>query len=114
MAKEPDLYLQHILEAIMHIEADTDGLTLEDFQRDRRAIQLVERNLEIISEASRHLADSLKDGTPGIPWRKIAGIGNVLRHNYMRVLPDVLWNTCRNEIPDLKRALNEITGDEKP
>ena len=73
--------MDEVLQAIANIEADTTGLDFERFVADRRVRQLVERNLEIISEASRRIADHLKATAPDIPWREIAGIGNVLRHD---------------------------------
>jgi len=64
---------------------------------------LVERGVEIISEASRSLPDDLKDRNPSIPWRKVAGIGNVIRHDYERVAPDVLWKLALDDLPELER-----------
>jgi len=62
MEKDPGIYLRHILEAIANIEADTAGYDFGKFRVDRRARQLVERNLEILSEASRRLPKELKEG----------------------------------------------------
>ena len=53
MEKDPRVYVRHILEAIANIEADPAGYDFERFRLDRRARQLVERNLEILSEARR-------------------------------------------------------------
>jgi uncharacterized protein with HEPN domain len=86
MEKDPRLYLEHMLEAITHIELDTEGYDFERFRRDRRARQLVERNLEIISEASRRIPQTAKDAESQIPCRAIAGIGNVIRHDYHALL----------------------------
>ena len=55
MEKDPGIYLRHVLEAIANIEADTAGYDFGKFRVDRRARQLVERNLEILSEASCEL-----------------------------------------------------------
>ena len=66
------------------------GVTLRSFEPDRRKRWLVERGIEIISEASRRLPDELKARHPEIPWSKVAGIGNVLRHEYERIAYDVL------------------------
>ena|ERR1700761_1303509 len=82
MDKDPAIYVEHILEAIANIEADTAGYDFEKFRADRRARQLVERNLEILSEASRRIPGGLKEKEGHISWRAIAGIGNVLRHDY--------------------------------
>ena len=74
MQKDPRIYIRYILEAIANIETDTVGCDFEKFRLDRRARQLVERNLEILSEASRRLPKDLKDQETQIPWRAIAGI----------------------------------------
>jgi uncharacterized protein with HEPN domain len=58
--RDPRAYVEDILEAIANIEADTDGLDFDQFAADRRVRQLVERNVEIISEASRRLPDDIK------------------------------------------------------
>ncbi|MDE0150264.1 MAG: DUF86 domain-containing protein [Rhodospirillaceae bacterium] len=101
-------YAQHILEAIANIEDDLAGHTFDSFCADRRTRQLVERNLEIVSEASRRLPDDLKAGEPEIDWRAIASIGNVLRHDYHRSQPSILWQACRRDLSPLKAAVTRI------
>jgi uncharacterized protein with HEPN domain len=59
MAKDPSLAVRHVQSAIGNIEQDIAGLTFDSFRADRRARQLVERNLEIISEASRRIPEDL-------------------------------------------------------
>lgn len=87
--RDPRAYVGDILEAIANIQADTDGLDFDQFAADRRVRQLVERNVEIISEASRRLPNDARAAEPDVPWREIAGIGNILRHDcYGIVRPD--------------------------
>ena len=74
--------LADIIEAIERIRRVLDGVTLEAFEQNWEKRWLVERGIEIISEASRHLTDDIKERRPEIPWPKVAGIGNVLRHAY--------------------------------
>jgi uncharacterized protein with HEPN domain len=83
--------LTDILDAIEHIRAEMAGVSIEAFEADWRKRWLVERGVEIISEASRHLTDELKARHPEIPWAKVAGIGNVLR----RKCSHVLFPRCR-------------------
>jgi uncharacterized protein with HEPN domain len=104
MEKDPAIYVHHILEAIANIETDTAGYDFEKFRADRRARQLVERNLEILSEASRRLPKKLKEDEAHISWRAIAGVGNVLRHDYHETYPTVLWDTCKKDLKPLKDA----------
>lgn len=108
MAKDAALAVHHILEAIAHIEADTRNLDLEAFQADRRARQLVERNLEIISEAGRRLPDDWKTRHPAVPWKDVAGIGNILRHDYHTVSAPILWHTCHHQLAPLKKAIQAM------
>ena len=118
MAKSLTLYADHILDAIANIEADIAGLDRDRFTADRRARQLVERNLEIISEASRRLPDDLKAGERDVPWKDVATIGNVLRHDYHSSHPRILWETCNKDLGPLKAAVermrSSIATDEAP
>ncbi|MBM3599470.1 MAG: DUF86 domain-containing protein [Alphaproteobacteria bacterium] len=82
-SKRASVPADHILDAIRNIEADLAGLDAESFARDRRAVQLVERNLEIISEASRRLPSEQKDREKVVPWAAIAGIGNVEKGTFI-------------------------------
>jgi len=107
--KDPDLYLQHMREALANIAADTEGYDFQRFRTDRRARQLVERNLEILSEASRRLPQDLKAMEAAIPWRAIAGIGNILRHDYHQTYPTVLWETCKNDLQPLADAVERLS-----
>jgi uncharacterized protein with HEPN domain len=96
--------LTDIIEAIELIRADMSGVSLDAFEHDKRKRWLVERGILIISEASRHLSDELKARHPEIPWPKVAGIGNVIRHDYEHVAHDVLWYVVNNDLPPLENV----------
>jgi uncharacterized protein with HEPN domain len=100
--------LEDIIEAIERIRHVLDGVALEAFEQDREKRWLVERGIEIISEASRHLDDDLKTRRSEIPWSRVAAIGNVLRHAYDHVAADVLWKLAH---VDLSR-LHQVCRDE--
>jgi uncharacterized protein with HEPN domain len=99
--------LTDIIEAIELIRSEMADVTLDAFEPDRRKRWLVERGIEIISEASRHLPDALKARYPDIPWPKVASIGNVLRHDYEHVAHDVLWRVVRDDLPGLEKVCRE-------
>ena len=68
----------------------------------------VERGIEIISEASRHLGNEVKAQHKDVRWKDIAGIGNILRHDYQRVDAAIIWKAVKDDLPPLKAALLEI------
>jgi uncharacterized protein with HEPN domain len=82
--------LTDIIEAIERIHTVLVEMPLDAFETDWQRQWLVERGVEIICEASRHLTNELKARHPEIPWEKVAGIGNVLRHNYESIAAPVI------------------------
>lgn len=93
--------LTDIIEAIDLIQAEVAGISLAEFGQDKRKRWIVERGLEIVSEASRHLPDELKREHSSVPWPKIAGIGNLLRHEYQRIAHDILWHVVHDNLSQL-------------
>jgi uncharacterized protein with HEPN domain len=83
----------------------TAGLEYAAFCEDTRTTYAVTRCLEIISEASRRLPDDLKTRHPAIPWRDIAGAGNVYRHDYEDVAAKIIWDTVQLALPPLRSAI---------
>ena len=84
-SKTPEVPLRDILDNIRLAQSFVEGFSLRAFRTDTRTIYAVIRCLEIISEASRRLPASLKNRHPNIPWKDIAGAGNVYRHDYEEI-----------------------------
>lgn len=106
--------LTDMRDAIRRIERYTAGKNLASFRRDELINDAVERCLEIISEASRRLPDDLKRRHADIPWRKVAGLGNVFRHEYDAVSTPLVWEIVREHLPPLKRAVTAMIREAKP
>lgn len=92
--------LQHILDAIEAIEHDTTGKTLDDCLADRMLRDAVERSFERVSEASRHIPSSFEALHPDVPWRQIAALGNVLRHEYDAIEDQVILRAIEAALPE--------------
>ena len=108
MSRSPAPVLADILEAITGIENATAGKSLDEFKEDWLVRHAVQRAIEIISEACRHLPEAATASHPDIPWANIRASGNVLRHEYFRVADDVIWSVVVDELPPLKRAVLAI------
>jgi uncharacterized protein with HEPN domain len=105
--------LTDILEAIERIRTEMAGVTIDAFEADWRKRWLVERGVEIISKASRRLTDELKTRHPEIPWVKVAGIGNVLRHEYEGIAAPVMWKLAQDDLAPLEQVCREELAREQ-
>jgi uncharacterized protein with HEPN domain len=94
--------IAHHIELAIQFAAD---LEYEAFRDDLRTFYAVTRCLEIISEASRRLPEELKARHPSIPWRQIAGAGNVYRHDYEDVAASFVWATVKKDLPALRAVI---------
>ena len=97
-----------MLKEIADIEAATDSKSYAEFEEDWLLHRAVQRALVIVSEASRRIPPEIKAQYPAIRWSNIAGIGNVLRHNYHEISNEVIWKVIQDELPILKTALESI------
>jgi uncharacterized protein with HEPN domain len=104
VTKDPRVYLAHILECVQKIELFTaDGRGR--FMRDRMVQDAVIRNFEIIGEAAKRLDDGYRAAHPEIPWRALAGLRDVLIHQYEGVEPARVWALVERDLPNLREAI---------
>ena len=114
MTRRVWLRLDDIQQALEDIDRLLGGLTLEEAARRREVIAAYERFLEIVSEASRHIPQALKDEFAEVPWRRIADLGNVLRHAYHRSDLKVLWAIYEIDLPKLKPVIDRMKARSEP
>jgi uncharacterized protein with HEPN domain len=104
MTKDPRVYLAHIMECIDRIrDYTTQGR--EAFLVSRLTQDAVIRNLEIIGEAARRVPEHYRQAHPHIPWREMAGLRNVLIHEYEGVDINRVWLIIENELPPVRAHL---------
>ena len=86
-----------ILDAGRVLREAVEGTDREAFLASRILRAGVERELEIVSEATHHLPPELMARWPDIPWDDIRGFGDVARHAYHRVDPEIVWQIASME-----------------
>ncbi len=113
--RSPALALLHILDAIELLSTLlAERPTAEALAADWRSRAAAERMVEIVSEASRRLPSSWLEAFPHIPWKQIAGIGNVLRHDYDRVSLRIIVDLVGEPLDALKAAVEHLLDAEVP
>ncbi|KKP41015.1 hypothetical protein A2229_01600 [Candidatus Peregrinibacteria bacterium RIFOXYA2_FULL_33_7] len=106
--KNPEIFLKHILESIIEIENNTKKLKAKEFYQTIYIQDAVIRRLEIIGEAVKNIPKPFRDKYSSIPWIKIAGLRDVLIHNYFGVDIYLVWQIVIKDLPDFKKQVTEI------
>lgn len=101
-------YLWDMLDSARAAVEFTSSTNLAGFMADRMCRNAVERNLEIIGEAARRVPQQVRESMPGIPWRSMIALRNVLTHEYDTVRYEILWRVCLERLPDLIGKLESL------
>jgi uncharacterized protein with HEPN domain len=113
MPKGYRVYLDDIVSSIDKIETYTKDITYNDFSRDSLISDAVIRNLEIIGEAVKKLPAEIKRKYPDIEWKKIAGLRDILIHEYFGIDLRIVWDIVENKIPELKSSVTLVLKEMK-
>ncbi len=87
------VYLEDMLEAIARVERYTSGVDFATFSADEMRVDAVVRNLELIGEAAKNIPQAQRDLTPAIEWRKIAGLRDIVAHQYFNLNLAIIWDS---------------------
>jgi uncharacterized protein with HEPN domain len=107
--KDDKIYIEHILQSIDRIKTYLAGKDYKAFSDDFLIQDAVVRQLEIIGEATKRLSVKIKDNNPDVPWSDMAGMRDILIHNYIDVDIDIVWKTASESLSELKKLLQSIT-----
>jgi len=113
MRRDVRVYIEDILESITKIEDYTKEISEEDFYGNTQVQDAVLRRLEIIGEAVKNIPQEFRDNYSEIPWKKIAGMRDILTHKYFRVNLERIWKVVREDIFDLKVKMLKVRKDLK-
>jgi len=103
-----DLRIKDMIASIEHIMAYTSGLDFKQFQLDRKTVDAVVRNFEIIGEAAAHVPAEIVADYSKIPWQDIRDMRNLMIHEYFGINEKIVWHTIQEDLSPLIVQLNEI------
>ncbi|MBA2123790.1 hypothetical protein B9J78_02460 [bacterium Unc6] len=108
------LFLEDVLESMGLIEGYVKDMNFDNFKSDRKTIDAVIRNLEIIGEASKNIPQNMRDAYKDIDWKGIIGLRNRISHEYFGIDFSVIWNIIKLELPAFKEKFQRIQKEIEP
>jgi uncharacterized protein with HEPN domain len=111
MTRDLRLYIEDILGSIAKIERYTNDINENEFLTDTQIQDSVLRRLEIIGEAVKNIPDDFRNKYPQIPWKRIAGLRDVLIHEYFGVNLRRAWKVAKEDILSLKQEMLKVAKD---
>ena len=105
--KSDKAYLEHILDAIKIIEGYIGNMTYEDFKENKMAVDAVIRELAVVGEAANNLSEEFIKNNPGLPFRDAIDMRNFLIHEYFAVNIQLVWETAKEDLPELKKFIKK-------
>ncbi len=108
MPRDSRVYLEDILEATRKIASYTAHLSQAAFLEDEKTFDAVVRNLEVIGEAVKKLPEDLRAQHPTVEWKKIAGLRDILIHEYFGLDSEIVWDIVKNKVPTLSEEVRAM------
>jgi hypothetical protein len=113
MTREWKLFVQDILNAIIHVQEFVGHMSFEEFMADEKTRSAVVFKIENIGEASKNIPRAAKLKYKEIPWADMAGMRNKIAHFYFGIDYEIVWRVVKDDLrllePSIRKMLSDIT-----
>ena len=105
------LFIEDIIESIKLIEEYMGNTSKKNLGSNQKLKDSIVRRLEIIGEAVKNIPDNFRKKYPEVPWKKIAGLRDIIIHTYFSIDLDITWDIIKKDLPDLKEKMLKIRAE---
>ncbi|NJR63205.1 MAG: DUF86 domain-containing protein [Cyanobacteria bacterium CRU_2_1] len=97
-----------IANAIRRILRYTNGISKLELESNDEKLSAILYQITIIGEATKRLSQEVRQQHPEIPWREMAGMRDVIVHEYDQLDFDVVWDVVENKLSELLVLLDSL------
>ena len=106
-------FLKDVCDALEKCLQFTEGMQFSGFAEDEKTVFAVIRALEVAGEAVKQIPAAVREKYPDIPWREMAGMRDILIHQYFGVNPEVVWKTVTRDVPEILPIFQQILAEQQ-
>lgn len=110
MEKDNRAYLRLILDAIQKIQSYLAEMSQSDFFDDGKTQSAVIMQIQVIGELSKKVPEEMKSKID-IPWKEIAGLRDMVSHDYFSLDIEAIWNTATKDTAELENKIQNYLGE---
>lgn len=105
------LHLLHIRDSIDRVLEYSSQTTYDEFAENNKDYDAILMRIIVIGEAINNLSDEFREQHHNLPWHKAIGLRNQIAHGYIDIKPDIIWDTVKSDLPELKKKIEEILNN---
>jgi uncharacterized protein with HEPN domain len=106
--RQDESSLVDIVQAIQRVLRFAQDLSRDRLNEDEMRQSAILYQIMIIGEAVKRLSPEFRVQHSQVPWKQMAGMRDVLTHQYDEVDLDVVWEVVHSDIPQLLELIQPL------
>lgn len=98
----------HIRDSIDRILEYAKKISYDEFAKKDKEYDAILMRVIVIGESVHELSNEFREKHHNLPWHKAIGLRNQIAHGYIDIKPEIVWDTIKNDLPELKKQIEKL------